>query len=256
MIIVGDVESSVMIPKLEKAFASWKKSDLPTLKIPKAKKNLQPGIYIIDRPKASQSSISMGQISVPRENPDYAAIQVLNRILGGQYASRINLNLRGDKGYAFGARTRFVMRRELGNFIAFTDVRTDVTKESLIEMIKEISGIKGAIPISKKELDFSKNGLIRGFPITVETVEQFSGRLSDSALYDLPDTFFNDYLSELSKVTKKDVLRVANKYLTPEKMTIVIVGDQKKIEPKLREIKGYGENIQHLDKDGNIIVNK
>ncbi len=253
LIIVGDVESSVVLPKLEKAFAGWKKSNLPKLEIPKAKEKLQPGIYIIDRPKSPQSSISMGQISVPRQNPDYAAIQVLNRILGGQYASRINLNLRADKGYAFGARTRFIMRRELGNFIAFTDVRTDVTKESVIEMIKEINGIKGKIPISEQELNLGKNGLIRGFPITVETVEQFSGRLSDSALYNLPDTFFNDYLDELSKVTKKDVVRVANKYLTPEKMTIVIVGDKEKIEPKLQEIKGYGEKIQYLDKDGNII---
>ena len=254
LIVVGDVDASKVVPKLEKAFADWRRGNIPRLRLPKVEEKIQPGIYLIDRPGAPQSSITMGQLAVSRENPDYVPIQVMNMILGGQYASRINLNLRGDKGYAFGARSRFVMRRELGNFIAFTDVRTNVTKEALMEMIKEINGIRGAIPLSENELNFSRQGLIRGFPRTVETVEQFSRRLSDSALYQLPDTFISDYLTELGKVTVADINRVANKYLTPDKMTIVIVGDKKLIEPKLREIKSWRNNIHYVDKDGNIVA--
>jgi zinc protease len=161
------------------------------------------------------------------------------------------MNLREDKGYTYGARTGFSFRRGAGPFTASASVQTAVTKESVIEFLKELDGIRGSIPVSKEELEYSKQSLIRGFPRTIETVGQISGRLSDLVVYGLPEDFINQYLAKISEVTLADVDRVAKKYLNPEKMAIVIVGDRSVIEPRLKEIERLGKTITYLDTEGN-----
>lgn len=253
LIVVGDVDANILLPKLEKSFANWKSGDVAAISTPEAKVFDAPGIYVVDKPGAAQSVISIGQVGVSRDNPDYFPLQIMNSILGGQFSARINMNLREDKGYTYGARSGFVYRRGAGPFSASADVKTAVTKESVIEFIKELNGIRGAIPVTKSELEFNKQSIIRRFPSTVETVGQISGSLADLYIYDLPATYYNEYIQKVNAVTLEDINRVANKYLTPDKMAIVIVGDKAVIEPKLKEIDELGKKILFLDTEGNPI---
>ncbi|CAN5693423.1 pitrilysin family protein [soil metagenome] len=253
LIVVGDVDAKTLLPKLEKAFAGWKAGDVSAITTPEAENFDAAGIYIVDKPGAAQSVISIGQIGVARDNPDYFPLQVMNSILGGQFSARVNMNLREDKGYTYGARSGFAFRRGAGPFSASADVKTAVTKESVMEFMKELNGIRGSIPVTKAELEYNKQSIIRRFPRTVETVGQISGALTDLYVYDLPATYYNDYIQKVNAVTVEDINRVANKYLTPEKMAIVIVGDRAVIEPKLKEIDVWGEKILFLDTEGNLI---
>jgi predicted Zn-dependent peptidase len=126
----------------------------------------RPGIYLVDRPGAAQSVINIGHVGVARGNPDFYALQVMNSILGGGGSGRLfmNLNLREDKGYTYGASSNFQFRRAAGPFTASAGVQTRVTKESVIEFMKELNGIRGAIPISQRELEINKESIIRRFP--------------------------------------------------------------------------------------------
>ena len=251
LIVVGDVDSKTLIPKLEKSLANWKAGEVAAVATPEAKTFDAPGIYIVDKPGAAQSVISVGQIGVARDNPDYFPLQVMNSILGGQFSARVNMNLREDKGYTYGARSGFSFRRGAGPFSASADVKTAVTKESVMEFMKELNGIRGTIPVTKAELEYNKQSIIRRFPRTFETVGQISGGLAELYVYNLSPSYYNDYIQKVNAVTVEDVNRVANKYLTPDKMAIVIVGDKATIEPKLKEIDVWGEKLLFLDTEGN-----
>ncbi len=256
LIVSGDVKAATILPKLESAFRSWQRCDIPSVEIPSAQTRAAAGIYIVDRPGSAQSVISIGQVGVARNTPDYFPLLVLNSMLGGQFASRINLNLREDKGYTYGARTSFDYRRSAGPFSASAGVQTNVTKESVAEFLKELRGIRGEIPITEKELEFSKQGIIRGFPRGFETPGQMANRLSDVILYGLPDDYFNNYIQKVSAVSLADVQRVANRYLDPSRMAIVVVGDRKIIEPGLRSLDGVGTTITFVDTEGKPVAMK
>ncbi|MDQ3712789.1 MAG: insulinase family protein, partial [Acidobacteriota bacterium] len=247
LVVVGDVDSKMLMPKLEKAFAGWKEGKISGGELPNFAPLEKAGIYVVDRPDAAQSVISIGQVGVDRSNPDFFPLQVMNSILGGQFISRVNLNLREDKGYTYGARSGFTFRRGAGPFSASADVQTAVTKQSVAEFLKEINGIRGTVPVTTKELEYNKQSIIRRFPASFETVGQISGQLSNLIVYNLPDSYFNEYIQKVNAVTLADVNRVANKYLTPDKMAIVIVGDKKVIEPGLKELE---YPIVYLDTEG------
>jgi zinc protease len=250
LIVVGDVSKTTLLPKLEKAFAGWKNADVAKTELPVINPPSKTGIYLVDRPGAPQSVVSIGQPGLARDNPDFYAVQVMNSILGGGGSGRLYKNLRETKGYTYGAYSQFAFRRGSGPFEAAANVQTAVTKESVEEFIKEISGIRGEIPVTPAELEFNKQSLIRRYPLAFETVGQISNQLSNLVIYGLPDSYFNDYISRINAVTIEDVNRAAKKYLDPAKMAIVIVGDRKKIEPKLKEL-GYPLTL--LDTDGNVI---
>jgi len=132
-------------------------------------------------------------------------------------------------------------------------VQTAVTKESVIEFLKEIRGIRGEIPVTPTELEYNKQSLIRRYPAGFETVDQIASQLVNSVIYNLPENYFSDYAARVNAVTLADVNRVANKYLTPDKLAIVIVGDRKTIESGLMGIEGLGNSIIYLDPEGNTI---
>ncbi len=250
LIVVGDVDSKTLLPRLEKAFSGWKAGEAK----PSASTNFvmtgKPGIYFVDKPGAAQSSVSIGQVGIERGNPDFYAVQVMNAILGGGGSARLFMNLREDKGYTYGAYSRFSFRRGAGPFSASAEIQTGSTKESIIEFMKELNGIRGAIPVSNEELENNKQSLIRRYPSGFETVGAISNQLANLVTFGLPDSYFNDYISKVNAVTVGDVTRVANKYLDPSKMSIVIVGDRKTVESGLKDL-GYPLTI--LDADGNSI---
>ncbi len=248
LIVVGDVESKTLMPKLETAFANWKSGNPASVTANVQEMQGKPGIYIIDKPAAAQSTIYAGQVGIDRNNPDYYAVQMLNAILGGSSSGRLFKNLREEKGYTYGAYSSFSIRKGAGPFRAGGDFQTGSTKESVSELLREINGMRGDIPVTQAELDTSKTSAINSYPQGFETVGQISGQFSNLVVYGLPDSYFNDYITKINAVTIQDINRVANKYLDPTKMAIVIVGDKAVIEPKLKEL---GMPISILDAEGN-----
>lgn len=250
LIVVGDVTPDAIVAKLEKALGGWKAAEVPSVNVARGPEREAGTIYLVDKPGAAQSVITIGQVAVDRGSPDYFPLQVMNTMLGGQFVSRVNLNLREDKGYTYGARTQFDYRRGAGPFLASAGVQTAVTKESVMEFMKELRGIRGEIPVTEKELAYNKQSLTGGYPRGFETPAQIAGRLSDVVIYGLPDTYFNDYAAKVNAVTLADIQRVANKYLDPSKMAILVVGDRKTIEAGLKSIEGWGSTLTMLNIEG------
>jgi zinc protease len=251
LIVVGDTTADEIVPKLERAFGKWEKAHVPAVDVSAAPvQRDKQALYIVDRPGSAQSVIQIGHVGVPRSSPDYFPLLVMNNLLGGGFVSRINLNLREDKGYTYGARSSFDFRRGAGPFTATAPVQTAVTKESVIELLKELRGVRGEIPVTAAELEYAKQGIIRGFPRSFETPSQIADRLETVVTYGLPDTYFNSYIERVQGVTLEDVNRVANQYLRPDRMAIVIVGDRTKIEQGLRSLGDLGEHITFLDIEG------
>jgi zinc protease len=250
IIVTGDVTMDEIAPQLEKAFASWKPGEVPAVNIQAPAAREKAGIYLVDKPGAAQSVLMIGQIGQPRTTPDFFPLLVLNTLLGGQFTSRVNMNLREDKGYTYGARTSFDYRRSAGPFTATAGVQTAVTKESVMEFMKELNGVRGGRPVDAKELEFAKQAIIRGYPRGFETPEQISSRLTDVVLYGLPDDYFNNYIAGVRAVTIEDVNRAASKYLDPSRMAILVVGDRRVIEPGLRSLTDFAQTITLLDAEG------
>ena len=238
LIVVGDVTMKEITPKVERHLGGWKKGMAPKPAFPKAPTVEATRIFLVDKPEAAQSEIRIGHVGAPRGTKDYFALTVLNTILGGQFSSRINMNLRETKGYTYGARSSFVMIKEAGPFVASSAVRTNVTDSSVIEFMNELRKVV-AEDVTEQELEFARNSLIRRQAQSFETPGQIAGQLMSLVLYDLPDTYFNTYVQEFERITVADVRRVARSYIHPEKSNIVIVGDVASIRSGLEKL-GYG----------------
>ncbi len=247
LIVVGDVKMNELKSLLEKQLKAWKNGKNITGDIPSVKVEFTPGIYIVDKAKAPQSQIRVGSIGVRRNTPDYFALEVMNMILGGAFNSRINWNLREQKGYTYGARSSFAYRKEAGPFSAGGGFKSSVTDSCVYEILAEIKKMRDT-DVTVDELEFAKNSLVRGFPRTFETLGQIAGYLGSLVLYNLPDDYYNSYIKNIEKVTIKDVRAVSEKYLLPDKMAIVIVGDVELNKSALEKLNLGKVNI--LDANG------
>jgi zinc protease len=194
-----------------------------------------------------QSEIRVGHIGVARSCEDYFPLSVMNAIFGGVFNSRINLNLRERHGYTYGARSQFAFRRQPGPFVIAAPVRNEVTRESVSEMLAELRRIRTG-DIDDRELDDTKNYLMGVFPATVQTASDIASRLVDMELYGLPQDYFDRYRETIAAVSKDDIARVAQKYLDPDRVLIVIVGNAKEIREPLGTL---GMPLHELDIDGN-----
>ncbi|HEX5708358.1 MAG TPA: pitrilysin family protein [Pyrinomonadaceae bacterium] len=251
LVVVGDVTAAEIVPKLERAFGRWERGHVPAVDVTAApQERTRNVIYLVDRPGAAQSVLNIGHIGVPRSNPDFFPLLVMNQLLGGQFISRVNLNLRENKGYTYGARTAFDYRRGAGPFMASAGVQTAVTKESVAEFIKELRGVRGEMPVTPEELAYAKQSLTRGFPRTFETPANIATRLEDIVIYELPDDYFNNYVARVNAVTLEDLTRVANRYVNPTRLAILVVGDRKVIEKGLRELEDISNEIVVVDSEG------
>jgi zinc protease len=197
----------------------------------------QPGrLNVIARPGAPQSELRIGQVAVPRNTPDYHALVAANMVLGGQFVSRINLNLREEKGFTYGARTAFDFRRLPGPFSLQASVHTAATAEAIEESLQEIASIRGARPVTTDELALGVAALTRGYARSFETAEQVGRAATQIALYDLPDDYFAEFVPKVEAVTVGDVTRVAAEHLDPAHMTTLVVGDYETIASGLAEL--------------------
>ncbi|MDP2208966.1 MAG: pitrilysin family protein [Bacteroidota bacterium] len=224
LIVAGDVKMNELKSLLENKLITWKNGETKIENIPAAEAVFVPGIYIVDKAKAPQSQIRVGSIGVRRNTPDYFALEVMNMILGGAFNSRINWNLREQKGYTYGARSSFAYRKEAGPFSAGGGFKSSVTDSCVYEILAEIKKMRDS-DVAVDELEFAKNSLVRGFPRTFETLGQIAGYLGSLVLYNLPDDYYNSYIQNIEKVTIQDVRTVSEKYLQHDKMAVVIVGD-------------------------------
>jgi zinc protease len=254
LIVAGDTTPEAMIARLEEALKGWTPGDPPRGSLPESPPGRPVTVYLVDKPGAAQSVLAVGQVGQPRSTPDYFPLTVMNEILGGQFSSRINLNLREDKGYSYGASSHFAFRLGPGPFQAGGSVQTDVTRAALVELIKELTDITGARPINDAELEFAKEQIIRGFPSRFETTSDVAGTLAELVLYHLPDDYFANYTARAGAVTGAEVNRVARKYLDPGHFTILVVGDRARVEPALKTLP-YAQVVNVLDLEGNPIPN-
>jgi zinc protease len=246
-VVVGDIDAESVTSQLEDAFSGWRAVDGQT-PAPDADAERGPTtIYLVDKPGAAQSVIAAGQVTVSRLHPDYAPLVVMNMAFGGQFTARLNMNLREEKGYTYGYRSRFDWRRSQSNFSAGGAVQTAVTKESLIETLKEFRDLRADRPLSGEEFAKAQMGLIRGYPPTFETPGQVLRRLIDIVHFGLPDDYYSGHVERLQAVTLEDAHRVAMEHVDPESLSIVVVGDRATIEPGIREL---GLPVVHLDYEG------
>ena len=235
LIVVGDVTMDVILPKLEAIFGKWEGMNVEQPIYPGAKQVEERTIYLVDKPGAPQSEIRIGRIGVDRMTEDYYSLIVMNTILGGSFTSRLNQNLREKHGYTYGAGSSFDFRKLTGAFTAYSAVQTAITDSALIEFFKELNGILQ--PISDEEIQRAKNYLMLRYPERFQSVSQITSQLADLVTYNLPDGYFNDYASKVNAVTKDDVQNVVKKYLDPQKVAIIIVGDLKTIEKPIAALK-------------------
>jgi zinc protease len=250
LIIVGDVNPEQIEQKIIARFGSWQRGTIPQLTYGKPPKSAATTIYLIDKPGAPQSSFRIGSVGVPRSTQDYFALTVMNTILGGSFTSRLNQNLRETRGYTYGAGSRFDMRKAAGPFMASAEIVAAKTDSALFEFIKELNGIRQTVP--PEELSRAKRYLQLQLPGNFETTQQIAAALVPVALYGLPLDYYNNYVQRIEGVTQADVARVAQQYINPGGLAIVIVGDRKSIEAGLKsanigpvEIRGIsGQPVQ------------
>lgn len=235
-IVTGDIDPATVRSLIEREFGSWKRgADVAPVTVT-AKPIDGTRVFLVDRPQAVQSEIRVGHIGVPRATEDYFPLITMNGVLGGVFGSRINLNLRERRGFTYGARSAFAFRRQPGPFVVSAPVRNEVTAASVTEILNELRRIRSG-DLTDAELNDAKNYLMGVFPNTVQTSVDLANRITEMELYGLPADYFSRYRERIAAVTKDDVLRVANKYVSPDQVAVVIVGKAGEVEPQLADLK-------------------
>jgi predicted Zn-dependent peptidase len=197
-------------------------------------------LALVDRPGAAQSELRVGHVSVGRSTPDYHPLVLFNMVLGGQFVSRINMNLREAKGYTYGARTSFDFRRGPGPFQLQVSVQTGVTADAIRESLAELRAIRDERQVTGEELELARAALTRGYPRNFETAEQIARGTAQLALYDLPDDYFERFVPRIQALGLDDVHRVARAHLDDSQLTTLVIGDRAVVAPTLADL-GLGE---------------
>jgi zinc protease len=241
LVTVGDCDHRAIEDLARAAFADWTGTADGTVA---ADGDWPQGarLNVVPRPSAPQSELRIGHVGVARDTPDYHALLVGNAILGGQFVSRINLNLREDKGVTYGARTAFEFRRLPGPFALQVSVQTSATAQAIEESIREIVEIRGSRPVTADELSLGIAGITRGYARNFETAEQISRAAMQLALYDLPEDYYAQFVPRIERVTIDDVSSVMTRHLDPARLTTLIVGDLDAIGADIGRL-GLGEPV-------------
>jgi predicted Zn-dependent peptidase len=239
VVAVGDASHQFMLAAVRRAFEGWTADASEPIADPEAfpvPASASTRMAIVHRAGAAQSELRIGHVGLPRRTPDYHAALVANMILGGQFVSRINMNLREDKGYTYGVRTAFEFRRAPGPFVLSASVQSDATADALREALGEIRAIRGERPITKDELELGRASLTRGYPRNFETADQIARGTAQLALYGLPDDYFTTFVPKVMALTEQEVTAVAAKHIDPDRLLTVIVGDRDKLMPSLKAL--------------------
>jgi zinc protease len=248
LVVVGDTSLAEIQPRLEARFAGWKAGKAPAKNVATVPARKGATIYLVDRPGSIQSVILAGQLAPPKANPDEVALQTMQAILGGSFISRINMNLREDKHWAYGAGGFLVDARGQRPYLFYAPVQADKTRESMQELLKEIRGIRGERPVGAEELSGAKDLMTLTLAGQWETNNAIAASLSEIVTFGLPDDYVTTFPAKVRGLAAAEVPAVASKVVRPDDLLWVVVGDRSQIEPKIREL-GWGE-IKVVDADG------
>ena len=230
--IAGDVNPSELLPKLKQWLGGWKQTNLKEVFPPSPVPVLSKTINLVDRPDSVQTTILLGNIAIDRLSPDYIALTVMNRIVGGGPAARLFINLREEKGYTYGVYSYFSASRYAGPWMASGDVRTEVTEGAMTEFLREINRIRDE-KVPESELGECERSLVASFALSLEQPIQLLGYAFTRKYYGLPNDYWETYPTKLMATTADDVQRVAKKYVDPASLQIVAVGEGNKIKTVL-----------------------
>jgi zinc protease len=246
--IAGDVRAKDLLAKLEKRLAGWKKTELqPAWPANPVAANAR-HVLLVHRPNSVQTTVALGNIAIDRRSADYPAMIVMNDVIGGGASARLFLNLREEKGYTYGVYSNFSALRYPGPWRAGGNMRTDVTDGALVEFFNEIRRIRDE-SVPSKELEESKRSIVASFALSLEQPSRVLNFAITRKLYGLPADYWDTYSSKIAAVTANDVQRVARKYLNPETLQLVAVGDATKIKTILAN---YGA-VEVYDTNGALV---
>ncbi len=247
--VVGDITPNNLMPLIKKYFGAWEQAQIPSDELPQLMKLGKSTIHLVDRPGSVQTNLIAGNHSLTRKNPDFIPLNVMNRILGGGPASRLFLNLREDKGYTYGAYSRFRSGIYPGPWSAATQVRTEVSEPSLREMLREFQRIREEL-VPEKELDDARRAMVASFALSLEQPSTVLGNWLIVEYYRFPEDYWDRYPEHVAGVDDKVVQDIANKYVDLDHMQIVAVGDELKIKKgldKLGKVITYGSDGRRKD---------
>ena len=236
LIVVGATTMGEIRPKLERLFAAWKPGDIPAKNVKDVAPPATPAVYLIDRPGALQTVILAGNLAPPKNNPNEVPIEVMDALLGGNFGSRINMNLREDKHWSYGAGSFIRDARGQRPFVAYAPVQTDKTKESLVELAKELQGILKDRPVDSTELAQAKSSLTLTLPGEWETMAAVDATIRSIVTFGLDDRYFDTYPTKVRAVDSAQVPAAAAQVVHPNRLVWLIVGDRAKIEAGVREL--------------------
>jgi zinc protease len=256
LVIVGDSTHDELQAMAERAFGGWSRpaedagddeGRSRTAPVSQAAGVNGTRLAIVPRERASQSELRIGHLTTGRNTPDYPALLMLNAVLGGQFVSRVNLKLREEKGYTYGARTGFDWRRGISPFSLQASVHTAATADAVADSLTELDGIRGGRPVQDRELSLARATLTRGYPRGFETAQQVARSVAQLVLYDLPDRYFEDFIPKVNAVTGDEILRAAQRHLDPARMITLIVGDHQAIGDSLKALRLGDPSILSAD---------
>ncbi|MHA7829759.1 MAG: M16 family metallopeptidase [Flagellimonas sp.] len=249
LIVTGDVAMSELKSKLEKTLGKWKRGDVPTIAFNESKTNSKNTLYLMNRPESQQSVILAGHLTEKYGDVSEIALEQMVNILGGDFTSRINMNLREDKHWSYGAGGFVLGSKEERPFIVYAPVQTDKTAESVTEIRKEISEFTSTRPATSEELEKVKTNQVLKLPGQWETNSSVNSSVRNLIRYDLPDDYYQKYDQNVRNLSVDDIRKVSNEVVQPEKINWFMVGDRAEIIDKLDEL-GF-DNIIEIDADGN-----
>lgn len=248
LVFAGDITPEEAEKHVSRRFTKWKGNKKPfRIKPPDLEKE-RGKVCVVDKPGAVQSALRIGHIGIARNNKDFLKVFVMNTLLGGYFTSRINMNLREVHGYTYGGKSAFDARLLPGIFEVASDVRNEVTSETVDEVIAELKRIRDTMP-SKDEMNMVKNYTVGLFPIQLETPQQVAGRVVAIELYHLPKNYYRNYRDDVMKVSAGDIRTAARKYVRPDRLSIVLSGNSQEIVSKLAK---FGP-VDVFDTEGNKI---
>jgi zinc protease len=253
LLIVGDTTLKQIEPLLEQRLAGWKApaEPLPTKQLASVALPAKPRIFLVNRTGAEQSLLFAVHVAPPRSDPDNIAFETVNTVLGGSFISRLNMNLRQDKHWSYGAGTSLIDAKGQRPFVVSAMVQTDKTAESMQETLKELRGLTGAHQASEAEIRAAKDTLVLTLPGSNETSREVASSYADILTFGLPDTYLNDYVDKVDALNATDLQAAAGKLIHPDALTWVVVGDVAAIEAPIRKL-GLGE-VKVLDADGTVL---
>jgi zinc protease len=238
LIVVGRAPHAQVVDEIATAFADWADPPDAAATPPRVDAPDPPAhrMWLVDRPGAAQSELRLGHVAVSRRTPDYHALLLVNLVLGGQFVSRLNMNLREHKGYTYGARSWFEFRLGPGPFQMSASVETDVTADAMREAMGEMAAIAGGRAITMSELETARPTLTRGYPRNFETTDQMARSVAQLALYELDDQYFAEFVPRVADLSLEAVQSAAASHLHPEQLMAVVVGDAQRVGPTLEAL--------------------